>query len=330
VNSKTRILHELSFVINSIPFWLRKIFSKKYNLVLSIAPPFHITFPSIVYSKIKRVKLVNHIQDLQVDAAKELNMITNKKFLKIMFSMEKYTLNNSSVVSILTSGMKNKVLEKGIPDSKIIFLPNWVDTEKIKPMGKAESLRDAFGILPEEEVILYSGNMGRKQGLDLVIKVAEELKEEKNIRFVLVGSGVGKKNLENYAKSKNLKNVSFYSLQPYEKLPMLLAIADLHLVLQKKSASDLVMPSKLSSILASGGCAIITAMPGTSLYEDTKRHNFGILCEPESKKSLKDAIISGLNSNLMEKKQNARKYAESFLNKDMILNKFLNQVMQSL
>ncbi len=326
VNSKTRILHEFSFAVNSTPFWIKKIFQKKYDLVISITPPFHITFLSLLYSKIKKTKLVNHIQDLQIDAAKELNMIQNKKILDFMFSMEKFILNKSSIISILTQGMKEKVINKGISSSKIIFLPNWVDTKTIRPMSKEESLRKEFGILPEEKVILYSGNMGRKQGLKLVIDVANELREEKNIRFVLVGSGAGKENLKNYAKERNLENISFFPLQPYDKLSNLLAVADIHLVLQKKSASDLVMPSKLTGILAAGGCAIITALPKTSLYKDTLTHDFGILCEPESQEELKQAIINALNINLNDKKQNARNYAEKFLNKNTILSKFINQI----
>jgi colanic acid biosynthesis glycosyl transferase WcaI len=326
VNSKKRILHEFSFLLSSSFRWITTLFKKKYDLVITICPPFHIGISSYLYSILKKTTLITHIQDLQIDAAKDLDMLSNKKALNLMFKTEKFLLKNSNYISTLTSGMKKRVETKGIPENKIIMLPNWVDTDFIYPIQKSNSLRSLFNIPLEDTVILYSGNMGKKQGLEIIINVAAHYSDQPNIHFLMVGSGVEKAYLETMTEEKGLSNIRFYPLQPYSQLPSLLATADIHLVLQKQEASDLVMPSKLTGILAAGGCAIVTAQPGTSLYEDIKKYNMGILCEPESAKSLKNAIDHALSNDTSCIRKNARKYAENYLNKDRILLSFLQKV----
>ena len=326
IDSKKRIIHEFSFLWSSSFYWFASLFKKRYDLIINVCPPFHIGISPYIYSKLKRTTLVTHVQDLQIDAAKDLNMLSSSKALNLMFRIERMFFRNSTYVSTLTNGMRDRIARKGIPVDKLVMLPNWVDIDDIHPLTKKESLREKFGIPMEDKVVLYSGNMGEKQGLDVLINVAESFRSRKDVHFILVGSGAGKKKLEDMVAEKQLTNMKFYPLQPYDQLSALLATADLHLVLQKKSASDLVMPSKLTGILAAGGCAIVTAMPGTSLYEVVKDHKMGLLCEPESPEALKETIENALDADLSPIKTNARKYAEIYLNKDEILSSFLDAI----
>ena len=322
VSSVKRIVHEFSFVATLFPVWLKTVFQKKYDRVICIAPPFHLGFLPLAYAALRGAKLVVHIQDLQVDAAKDLGMITNKRFLKIMFGAEKFILRRSAAVSTISPGMQKKIEAKGIPASKIIMFPNWVDEHVIKPLPKEQSLRNEFGLLPTDKVILYSGNLGEKQGLEIIIEVAKHFLGRPGIVFIISGSGGGKEKLETAAREASLSNIKFFPLQPYEKLSALLATADLHLVLQKKSATDLVMPSKLVSILAAGGCPLVTAIPGSSLYEVINQYQAGILTEPENALALQEGIEKALAENLDVYKANARKYAEQFLSKENIMKKW--------
>ncbi|MDU1889046.1 MAG: WcaI family glycosyltransferase [Dysgonomonas sp.] len=326
VNSKKRIIHEFSFLWSSSFRWVAALFRKKYDLIITINPPFHIGILPCIYSIFKKTTLITHIQDLQIDAAKDLNMLSEGKALNIMFKIEKFLLKRSNYISTLTSGMQNRVEKKEISSDKILMLPNWVDIDFIKPLSKNESLRKQFGLSDDDIVILYSGNMGKKQGLEILIDIAKEYKNNSKIRFIMVGSGAEKENLQKMVADCQLTNMEFHPLQPYNQLSALLATADLHLVLQKKEASDLVMPSKLTGILAAGGCPIVTAMPGTSLYEVINEYNMGILCEPESYTALKEAIDKALTKDLSIIKTNARKYAENHLDKDKILSRFLENI----
>lgn len=319
VTSGKRILHEFSFAAAMMPVWIKKLFAKKYDVVICVSPPFHIGFLPLLFTGIRRTKLVVHVQDLQVDAARDLGMINNKTFLRLMFGAERFILKRADAVSTISTGMQHKIEQKGIEPAKMIFFPNWVDEREIRPLGKEASLRNEFGLSDTDKVILYSGNLGEKQGLEIIIEAARHFMDQKDVRFVVCGSGGGRERLLALAKEAGTSNVQFFPLQPYEKLSALLATADLHLVLQKKSASDLVMPSKLVSILAAGGCPVVTAPPGSSLYEVIDQYKAGILVEPENAAALVAGIAKGLESGIDEYRVNARKYAERFLSKENIM-----------
>ena len=321
VNGKTRILHEISFNLSSLVYWLPRFF-QKYDVVIGICPPMQMGLWPYIYKAIRKRPFIFHIQDLQVDAARNLELIKNQYLIRFLEKIEKFFLRKATIVSTISEGMKRNIQGKGVKGNNIFLLPNWVDTDFIKPLPKEQSLKKEFGFKNDDKIILYSGNMGEKQGLEIVINVAKRFKNKRNIHFVFVGEGAAKERLINMVKEKGLGNVEFFSLQPYEKLPNLMAMADLHLVLQKRSASDLVMPSKLTSILSAGGIAIVTAGAGTSLHDVVEDNRIAILIEPENEKMLYEAIHKNMNNNLEEIKANARSYAEKFLNKDEILRKF--------
>ncbi|SEL24646.1 WcaI family glycosyltransferase [Parapedobacter koreensis] len=322
VTSKKRILHEFSFLGGILPKWFGLLLKKKYDVVINITPPFHLGFYAWLYAKMKDAKLVTHIQDLQVDAAKELGMISNERLLNLMFKAEKHLLTSSDVVSSISLGMKKKILAKGVLDQKYIMFPNWVDEQTIKPLTKMQSLRDEWGIPLTDTVVLYSGNLGEKQGLEIIIDAAKQFSDRPDVHFIICGSGGARGRLKAMAEQAGLKQIRFYPLQPYEKLSALLATADVHLVLQKKSASDLVMPSKLTGILAAGGCSIVSALPGTSLYEIVDIHHLGILIEPESVEALTNGLQQALDTDLSPYRERARQYAERFLSKEQVLQEF--------
>lgn len=322
VTSARRIIHEFSFLLSTVPMWLTIFLQPKYDVVICVSPPFHLGIFSLLYAKLRKSKLITHIQDLQIDAAKNLGLIKNNFLLQSMFKLEKKLLKSSSLVSTISLGMKRKIADKGIELSKIVLFPNWADETQIRPLSRDESLRKKFGIDDTSKVILYSGNLGEKQGLDIIVDVAKFYASDRNVIFIISGSGGGKENLVRLVNEAKLSNVRFFPLQPYERLSALLATADIHLVLQKKSASDLVMPSKLTTILSAGGCSIVTATAGTSLYDVVHEHKLGILVEPESVEALRNGIDYALKSDLGIYRINARKYTESFLSKDYVLRKF--------
>lgn len=328
VTSLKRMLHEFSFVLSSLLYWFRVLFDKPYDVVICVAPPFHIGLLPVLYSTLRGVPLWLHLQDLQIDMAKELGMLTNRRFLNLLFGVEKFILKRASVVSTISEGMSRKLAEKNIISSPCVLFPNWVDDVYIKPMPREQSLRAEFGLRKEDKVVLYSGSLGEKQGLELIIEAAHHFSARPDMKFLICGSGGGKARLEAFVAAYRLTNVQFHPLQPYEKLSALLATADIHLVLQKKSASDLVLPSKLTGILSAGGCALVAALPGTTLFNVIDSHNMGIIIEPESV----DALIGGINqafeTDLTVYRQNAQEYAKRCLSKEMILQTFNDELLR--
>ena len=184
------------------------------------------------------------------------------------------------------------------------------------------NLKQAFNFREEDIVILYSGAIGEKQGLETILDSAEELRDHPGLKFVICGSGPYKEKLQELTRARNLTNIQFLPLQPFDKLNRFLNMADIHLVIQKANATDLVMPSKLTAILAVGGVAIITANKGSSLFDVVKMHNMGVLVEPENPAAFISALDETLKGNQVIINRNARLYAEKYLSIDEIFRSF--------
>ena len=261
----TRIISELSLFLSAYVIFILLLFKQKFDCVITVAPPFELGLLGVLYKKIRGGKFSYHIQDLQIDAACELKIIKFKSIINLFLSIEKYIIKNADYVSTISKGMIEKVKSK--LEKEVFLFPNWVDLENFYPLENKEELKCHYGFNLTDVVILYSGAIGHKQGLEAILHSAKILKDIPDIKFAVCGSGPYKDNLMRLKEEMNLKNVFFLPLQPFNKFNSFLNMADLHLVLQKAEASDLVLPSKLSTILAVGGIAIVTANTNTSLMK---------------------------------------------------------------
>jgi len=229
-------------------------------------------------------------------------------------------------VSTISRSMMNKAQEKGVPARKVIFFPNWSEVARFRDVAEqdAQALRAQLGLPDDHKIILYSGNIGEKQGLESVIEAAHQLSKHA-WTFVIVGQGGGKARLEKLARERGLTNVKFFPLQSYEALPALLKMGDCHLVVQKRGAADAVLPSKLTNILAVGGNAVITAEAETELGQLCNSYpGIAVCVEPESV----SALVAGIEQALAMPKENtvAREYAERTLEKESVLSQFIADI----
>jgi colanic acid biosynthesis glycosyl transferase WcaI len=216
---------------------------------------------------------------------------------------------------------------KGVDERKIIYFPNWSDIEFVTPDSEGSALKKEWGFKASDTVILYAGNIGYKQGLEIVLEAAQYFREQTNIKFLFVGAGAYSATLKELAVKQCLNNVFFKPLQPWEIVPQMLALADIHLVVQKKGAADAVLPSKLTNILSAGGHALVTAEHHTELGKIAEKHVGVFHCvEPENITGFVNGITYLLNGNLSTHNVVARKFAESNLDKDKILAQFIEDL----
>jgi len=316
-----RIIHEGSFLLTSTLALIGLLF-KKVDVMVCVVTPFHLGLAAVLFSKLKGIPLVYHVQDLQVDAARDLGMIQHQSLIKRMESLERWIMRKADVVSTISEGMRQKIKAKGFRDEKLFLFPNWVDRTVVFPLTKKDSLRAKWGFKATDRLVMYAGNLGEKQGLEAIIQVANRLRNQSDLHFIIVGEGGGKTALQQAAKDQQLTNVHFFPLQPYKQLAAMLATPDLHLVLQKRAAADLVMPSKLTSILAVGGVAVVTAEPETTLYQVLDRYELGVLVPPEDLDALHQSITTALEQDLEAYQKNALYYAQQYLDKETILSQF--------
>lgn len=319
-----RLIQELTFFTSASFVIARLLFKRKHQLIFSVSPPFHLGFLAFFYRFFKGGKIIYHIQDLQIEAAKNLRMLKPSWLFPVMFGLEKFILDHANFVSTISSGMMTHVQRKTAKE--ILLFPNWADTVGLYPVINRSYLKSAWGFKPEDHIVLYSGSIGEKQGLDVLIRIAEHSKKENTIQFVICGTGPYKQKLSEEASKKGLQNIHFLPLQQNNMFNDFLNMADVHLVLQRKDASDLVMPSKLNAILSVGGLVLVTADAGTSLYNIIKDHDIGIIVQAEDEEALQEQIYLCCRNDYSVYRQNARRYAEQYLNKESILKEVLSNV----
>lgn len=302
-----RMLNGLSFFMSSFLVVFSFLFRKKYDYVISVVPSFETGLLAILYKTVKGAKFLYHIQDLQIDAAKDLNIIKSKPLINMLFGVEKYILKRADVVSSVSAGMMDKVTLKC--GKRVQFFPNWVDSNVIFPEENKVALKREFNFQGTDKVILYSGAIGEKQGLENILYAAESFLDETEIKFVICGSGPYLTKLQELSAKKELRNVLFLATQPLATLNHFLNMADLHLIIQKANATDLVMPSKLTNILAVGGVPVVTTIEHSSLYQVVAGNNLGLIAAPEDVQSLVSAIRRGIEMDTTEMSTNAIRYA---------------------
>ncbi len=261
-----------------------------------------------------------------MDAAFSLGMMPSKARLQTWAAkIESVILQGFDRVSTISEKMVARAVEKGIPVSRVTLFPNWVDTQHIFPMEDPNPLRSELGISPDQIVVLYHGNMGRKQGLEILLDSAACLRSDPRILFVLCGMGAARSELE--ARAADSPNVRFLDVQPEDKLNALVNMADIHVLPQLAGAADLVMPSKLATMLSSGRAIIACADSGTQIWGVMQQA--GRVVPPEDTERLVNAIVELANNPAERSRlgQLAREYAEQHLDRGIILGNFWDSLL---
>ena len=324
VNTIKRIIHEFSFVVSSSVNYLM---GPMADLTIVVSPPLLAGFPIWLLSRLKRSRILFHVQDLQPDAAIELGMLNNRLLARILYKIEKAIYDRVDWVTTISSGMLDRILEKGVAEKRAFLLRNWGNDDVVVPEDKNTVYRSEHSF-KGKYVVLYAGSFGVKQGLDILVEVAEILKGNTDIHFLMAGNGAVKNQLVQYVTSKSIDNITFLPPQPFEKLSDLLATADVSIVPQRKEAKDIVLPSKVLNIMASGRPIIATAEPDSELGRIIDAAKCGLLVEPGNAEDLSKVILH-LKDNFDKAEVfgiNGRDYLDKHFTKDRILEGFVQKI----
>ncbi len=318
VSSLKRVVHEASFVAAS---FLRAIATKRPDLVLVVSPPLGLAMSAIFLSRLWRVPFVFDVLDLQPDAAADLGMLPHWA-LRLMYAVEGAAYRYAALVSTLTKGMRDRIIQKGVAPERVALFEPRADESlfDIQPDEASEFCR-RHG-LDSKFVVTHSGNMGIKQGLDVILGAAERSRNDESLLFLLVGDGAAKAATERRAAELKLNNVRFLPLLDAQDFRGLLAVSSVCLVTQRMSVSDIVFPSKTVTYLAAGCAVVASVNPGSEVATTIMESGAGMVVEPENPEALYKAIQMLQMSNLDERKRNAREYAKRRWSSARVLDYF--------
>lgn len=291
------------------------------DVIVAMCSPLQAGAVAAILGMVRRAPFVFHLQDLLPEGAVALGMLSNPIAIKAARALAQVIYARADRVSAIGAGFLDALVRTGVPPDKLVYLPNWVDTEWIRPLPRMNSFRRQLGVGEADFLVGYVGNFGFKQQMETVVEAARLLRDQRNIRFVLIGDGARKQAAVDAASDANLENVQFLGVQPRDALPEMLAANDLHVLHQRTEVVDMVVPSKLLTYSASGRPILLAGVPESEGAKYVATAEAGRVIPPEDPAALADGIVA-LQADTAERDRlgrNGRLYVEEHFNRARVL-----------
>ncbi len=283
-----RMIAPIAFALSSMPVVLWQMLAKRQDMLICIEPTLFGAPAAIAIAWMRGIPAVLHVQDLEVDAAFEVGHLNPPTWLKrLAYAFERGVMRRFDRVITISEVMRARLIAKGLDPARVALIRNWVDLDHIRPLDDPSGYRAVLDVPTDRFIILYSGNIGHKQGLDTLGRAAASLVDDPAILFVIAGDGPERERLvRDYGA---LPNIVFRPLQPEGQLGAFLNMADVHVIPQRAGETDFALPSKLAGILASGRPLIAMASPTQEIARFVG--NSAIVIPAEDDASLVAAIL---------------------------------------
>jgi colanic acid biosynthesis glycosyl transferase WcaI len=271
--------------------------------VLAVSPPLTLGLAGWRVARARGAIFVFNVQDVYPDVAVELGMLESRPVIAAASRLERLCYEKADAITVLSDDLKNNIGSRVADPSKVRVIPNFVDTGWIVPAERENDYRREFG-LSGKFVVMYAGNVGLSQSLDMVIQAASALSYEKDLVFVINGAGARRSELKRMASG--LPNVLFVDMQPQQRLPEVIAAADVHLVPLKRGLARLSVPSKTYSILAGARPLIAAVDENSEIAHLVGRAGAGVAIPPEDPEALAKTVRK-----MLERPDEARRMGEA-------------------
>jgi colanic acid biosynthesis glycosyl transferase WcaI len=319
VDAFRRVLHESSFVAASL---LRALAERRPDVMLIVSPPLGLALAAVILKRRWSIPFAFHVPDLQPDAAVDLGMLRVGPLVRGLYAIERFAYGHAALVSTLNQAMRERIVSKGIASSKVKLFPDWANTEAFAvPLeGNGARFRDSQN-LSSRFIVAHCGNMGIKQGLEVVLSAADLSRDDRSIEYLLVGDGSARISLQAQAATRAIPNIRFLPLLPETGFMDFLAATDVSLITQQRVVANIAFPSKTLTLMAAGRPLIASVNPESEVARTVSEAGAGVVVEPENPSALYHAVKM-LMSNTQERRSmgaSARKYARAHWESTRIL-----------
>ncbi len=298
---KQRLLQFLCFQLGALVAGR----NQHYDAAFFGNPALEVWLPFAWLTGLGRKPAIFSVHDVYPDVGVTLGIFRHKAVVAAVGALERFCLDKARLVRVLSESFIRPLSLLGVPEAKMRLIYDWVDTDLIKPLPRENAFSREHG-LNDSFVVLYAGNIGFSQGLEHVLTTARLLRNQPDIKIVLVGEGAAKDRLMAQASQGQLGNIFFLPFQPRARLPEVLASADVSLVTLQKKIGEASLPSKSFSILASGRPLIACVEEGSDLWRLVERSGAGIGVPPEDPAALAQAIVELKNNPARREQMGAR------------------------
>jgi len=322
-----RILHLLSFAASSAPLAVWQALTWRPDIVWTVEPTAFTAPNAWLAARLSKATACLHIQDLEVEAALGLRMLSKSWLIKSAAWVYGCLLRRFDQVSTISLQMREQLPSYGVAPKNCGIFQNWVDMERLRPLDRPSSYRGELGLGDDTVIALYSGNMGSKQGVGSLAEVAKRCRDMENLHFVFAGDGSLREEVER--ETKDLDNVTMLPLQPIERFNDLLNLADIHLLPQRPLTASFALPSKFGGMLASARPAVIQAEEGELARVG---RTCGLVVRPGATEAMATAVRKLVvdPERRAELGEGARLYALAHLGKDHVLSRHVDQMRDAI
>ena len=288
---KQRMLHRLANYLsfNALATINGVFSSRTYDVVFANSGSFFTGVTSWVLRVLRRTPFIYNVQDIYPDVPVRAGQLRHGAAIKGLEHIERFMYSRAQHISVISEQQCAVLQRKGVPAAKISVIPNFVDTEFIRPLQKDNPVSRRLG-LNNKFVAAHAGNLGFVYDFETILQAARALGSDPNILFLIVGEGVRRDELQHRIEELQLTNVKMVPFQPEADLPLLRAAVDVHLSLYLRGAVETSLPSKIYEIMASGRPAIVAAERSSDLCKLVDTTGCGICIEPENSTQLVSAI----------------------------------------
>lgn len=280
--------------------------------------------------KVSGKKVIYNLQDIFPDSLVTSGICREDSFLmKIGRAMENFTYRNADHIITITEDMKANIIGKGVPAEKVSVVRNWIDTDKIQHISRTDNkLFDELKLSRDKFYVVYAGNLGKVQGVDVMLKTASLMKNNKDIQFVIFGNGSEEDNLKKLTIENQLKNVSMYPLQPFERVSEVYSIADVCLIPCAPGTGRSGMPSKTWTIMAAGIPIIASFDRGGEMAQIIEEAECGFCIRAGDETKLRETIMRVYEDRQLKERlgQKAQEYAEENVSKSEAVAKYMKSI----
>jgi glycosyltransferase involved in cell wall biosynthesis len=294
--------------------------SPKPDMIIAATDPPMLGALAAALKSLWRCAFVYNVRDLYPDVAEANGGVTNPLLLRLLKWANDIAYARADLVIVLGEDMRRRVLSKGVPETKVVVVPNKVDCRNIRPV-EPNPLRTRWD---GKFIVMYSGNLGLSQQLETVLDACERLRDDGRILFLLVGEGASKSWLKERVRLLQLQNIEFLPYQPKERLAESLSAADLHLIPLLSAATGAIVPSKVYGILAAGRPFVAMMDEAADVAQLARDHAVGFVVVPGDGASLAETIRHAVDNpgELHLMRQRARRLAVEQYDRPVIARKY--------
>lgn len=322
---KNTLLRALRYAFLILGFAWHGLWKKTDVIFAQSTPPIQGMMAGFLAS-VKRVPFVYNLQDIFPDSLVNTGMTHEGSGIwKIGRFVENFGYKRTSKFIVISEDFKKNIMAKGVPENKIVVVPNWADVRGVYPIERKENkLIKKYNLDPKKFYITYSGNIGYTQNIDMLLDVAKEIKKEfPEIKFVLIGDGVAKSDVEKRVKEENIENVIMLPFQPYEDIAHVFSLGDAGLIISKPGVGSNSVPSKTWSIMAAERPILASFDKDSNLCRLIEEVGCGLKADAGDKDGFRNNIKKLYKENLSDMGAKGGAYIRRNFSKDGCVAKYI-------